>query len=170
MARLCLLVLVALFVASCGGTPPPTPDIISTEVAQALAAATFTASAPTGTAKAIPRATAKTIPTTNSTTPATLLYELVDPAQLNCGFSMPEGATLTETMGADGRTHLEGTIGDLICEGKQVKLESNKVVDGFITTKDFGKIRIELSFVTYTAKMYMLAAEREKLERWAKGQ
>jgi hypothetical protein len=46
MQRTATLVLVTLFVVACGGPPTPTPDVVATEVAQALAViATLTAEA-----------------------------------------------------------------------------------------------------------------------------
>lgn len=119
---------------------------------------------------ASPTAVSPTATSLPPTATAVLQYESVDPTELTCYFTLPEGVSLTEEMGADGQTHIRGSIADLICEGKEVELESNEIVDGFITTKEFGKIMIKVNFATFSAEMFMLPEEKDKLEEWAKGQ
>lgn len=67
------------------------------------------------------------------------VYEVVDPAEL--AFSIEDfyydGVVTEEGMQPTG-----GEVGTFTCEGQVLELETPEFVDGFIVTKDYGKIKI----------------------------
>ena len=70
MKRASVVLVAALFLAACGGSPAPTPDLVATQSAQAQAlAAALTASAPTSTHT--PQPTPTPTPTATATSTAT---------------------------------------------------------------------------------------------------
>ena len=69
-------------------------------------------------------------------------YQEVDPKELSFTIKDYHHRCVLDE---DGGKPIEGEIGTLICDGKSVELLSNKFEDGYIITKEFGKIKIRFS-------------------------
>lgn len=73
-------------------------------------------------------------------TAAEEIYERVDPAELDC---VLDGLSVRAIVGKPEGT--EGEVQTLICEGKTIELVSTKLSGGFLETKEYGKIKIQMS-------------------------
>ena len=74
-------------------------------------------------------------------TPPKSKYEPIDPSEL--AFEL-RGYYMRGIVGSDG-TVPSGGFDEFLCEGQTLELESNEFQDGFILTKDYGKIKIRFS-------------------------
>ncbi len=95
-------------------------------------------------------------------------YVEVDPSEL--AFSMEdfyyEGMVTSEGMEPTG-----GEVGKFLCEGQALELASNEFIDGFIVTKEYGKVKILFTthisgssfsvWLTPTQKKAMLSLKTE---------
>ena len=57
-----------------------------------------------------------------------------------------------------------GPIANLVCEGREIDLESSYILDSFITTKIFGKIRMELR--GFSAAFFVRSDQLHRITEW----
>lgn len=114
-------------------------------------------------------------PTLSPTSTATLTltdtpvpeYVAVLPSEIQCGLS--SSGRIEQRSGEDGKMQVSGTIDELICEGKTVPLKNNDIVNSFLETEDFGRIKLEMNPGTFSFQIFMLPEDKERLIDWAAG-
>jgi len=74
--------------------------------------------------------------------PAADEYQLVEPQVLK--FSL-KGHKYDSERTEEGIKPTGGTVGTFFCEGQKLELASDKFEDGFIVTKDYGKIKVRFT-------------------------
>jgi hypothetical protein len=74
-------------------------------------------------------------------------YEQLDPSEISCGV---KGASYTKSSTATGYRFIGLSVEKLICEGREISLVSRKFDGDFLTTRDYGKIKILLGENTLT--------------------
>ena len=75
------------------------------------------------------------------------IYEELDPSEISCGV---KGASYTKSNTAAGYRFIGLSVEKLICEGQEIDLTSRRFDGDFLTTRDYGKIKIMLGENTLT--------------------
>jgi hypothetical protein len=88
-------------------------------------------------------------------------YEPADPSELS--FSIKD---MNYRTGPDGETPTSGNVGHFICEGHELQLAKQEFEDGFIVTKDYGKIKIRFSRSLFSSgfSVWLTAKQKEALK------
>ena len=87
------------------------------------------------------------------------IYEELDPSELSCGV---KGASYTKASTAAGYRFIGLSVEKLICEGQEIDLLSRKFDGDFLTTRDYGKIKIMLGENTLTPSCSRWLTSNEK--------
>lgn len=76
-------------------------------------------------------------------------YKEVNPAELSEDYELVSdlnfgllGFSGTQDIGEGGTRILNGTFEKLLCEEKEIAVTATKIEDGFITTKEYGRIKV----------------------------
>jgi len=87
-------------------------------------------------------------------------YEEVDPSEISCGV---KGASFTKAQTVDGYEFKGVSVEKLICEGQEIALVSRKFDGDFLSTRDYGKIKITFGSNTLTPSFFIwLTAEQKE--------
>ena len=87
-------------------------------------------------------------------------YKSVDPAVLS--FEL-KGYYSRSVVGEGGIPKtVGGQVEELICEGKKIELVSNKFAEGFLETKEYGKIKIQFSTSLTSSGFSVWLTEKQK--------
>jgi hypothetical protein len=87
------------------------------------------------------------------------VYEELDPSQISCGV---KGASFTKSYTADGYEFKGVSVEKLICEGQEIALVRKKFDGDFLSTKDYGKIKITFGRDTLTPSFSMWVTVEQK--------
>ena len=88
------------------------------------------------------------------------IYEEVDPSEISCGV---KGASFTKAQTVNGYEFKGLSVEKLICEGQEIALVSRKFDGDFLSTRDYGKIKITFGSNTLTPSFFMwLTAEQKE--------
>jgi hypothetical protein len=92
-------------------------------------------------------------------------YELVDTATLQ--FRIRGQSYDGSTRDDDGVKPSGGKVGDLSCEGQKIELTSDKFEDGFIATKQYGKIKVRFTptMLGEVLNVFVTPAQKQMLLR-----
>ncbi len=87
------------------------------------------------------------------------IYEELDPSELSCGV---KGASYTKASTAAGYRFIGLSVEKLICEGQEIDLLSRRFDGDFLTTRDYGKIKILLGENTLTPSFSIWLTPNQK--------
>jgi len=66
-------------------------------------------------------------------------YKSLDPKDLDCSLTLPKGQSIS----VSSKGKIAGTVSGLKCEGRDIPLETTEIRDGFVLTKQYGKLKLE---------------------------
>lgn len=87
------------------------------------------------------------------------IYEELDPSEMSCGV---KGASFTKSSTAAGYRFIGLSVEKLICEGQEIDLVSRKFDGDFLTTRDYGKIKIMFGENTLTPSFSIWLTPEQK--------
>ena len=87
------------------------------------------------------------------------IYKELDPSEISCGV---KGASFSKSYTADGYEFKGVSVEKLICEGQEIALARKKFDGDFLSTRDYGKIKITFGRDTLTPSFSMWVTVEQK--------
>lgn len=86
-------------------------------------------------------------------------YKLIDQEEINCEI---RDFYYNGVVASDGVKPIGGEIGEFSCNGKVLQLTMKKFDDGFVVTKDYGKIMIRFDSSLYGTTFAVLMTDMQR--------